>query len=187
MVIKNNPDMPEKKHLQSAEYWIKSLKLKPHPEGGYYREIYRSSELVRAEHLPERFRGARTFSTAIYFLLQPGERSRLHRIKSDEVWHFYRGLPLTIHMFGANGSYKVVRLGENPERGERYQYMVPSGTWFGVTVNDGDSSSAEHVQNHFALAGCTVAPGFDFEDFETASDKIVTAYPGYQDVLRKLL
>lgn len=179
--------MSEHNYLHTAEYWIKSLKLKPHPEGGYYREVYRSSELVRAEHLPDRFKGARTFSTAIYFLLKSGELSRLHRIKSDEVWHFYRGLPLTIHMFGANGSYKVVRLGENPERGERYQYMVPSGTWFGVTVSNGEDSTSGHIHDDFSLAGCTVAPGFDFKDFETGNDKIMTAYPGYQDVLRKLL
>lgn len=174
-------------HLHSAEYWIEKLKLKPHPEGGYYREVYRSGEVVRAEHLPDRFKGARTFSTAIYFLLRPGERSRLHRIKSDEVWHFYRGLPLTVHMFGSSGSYKAVRLGENPERGEHYQFMVPAGTWFGVTVTDGYDESAGHIRDNFALAGCTVAPGFDFRDFELADDKIVTAYPGYQDVLLKLL
>ncbi len=174
-------------HLHSSEYWIKKLKLKPHPEGGHYREVYRSGEKVHAEHLPDRFKGARTFSTAIYFLLRPGELSRLHRIKSDEVWHFYRGLPLTIHMFGSSGSYKAVRLGENPERGEHYQFMVPAGTWFGVTVTGNGVDETGHIHDDFALAGCTVAPGFDFEDFEMAGDKIVTAYPGYQDVLRKLL
>jgi uncharacterized protein len=173
--------------LPSARYWIDKLKLKPHPEGGHYREIYRSGEVVRADHLPDRFNGARTFSTAIYFLLKQGEQSRLHRIKSDEVWHFYRGLPLTVHMFGSNGSYKAVRLGENPERGEHYQYMVPAGTWFGVTVAGNGDESTGHMHDDFALAGCTVAPGFDFRDFEIAADKIVTAYPGYQDILRKLL
>ena len=171
----------------TGDYWYKKLKLKPHPEGGYYREVYRSSELVKAEHLPERFKGARTFSTAIYFMLTIGERSRVHRIKSDEVWHFYRGLPLVIHMFGSNGSYNAVRLGSNPERGERYQYMVPAGTWFGVTVDESETESDETVREDYSLAGCTVAPGFDFEDFEMAGDQILSAYPGYQDVLRRLL
>lgn len=174
-------------HLHTAGYWIASLKLKPHPEGGYYREVYRSSEHIRAEHLPSRFKGGRTFSTAIYFLLKPGERSRLHRIKSDEVWHFYRGLPFTVHLFGSKGTYKAVRLGGNPEKGERYQYMVPAGTWFGVTVDNGDEHSSNSISDDFSLAGCTVAPGFDFEDFEIAGDKIMTAYTGYQDILRKLL
>ncbi len=166
--------------LHHSDYWIEHLALQPHPEGGYFREVYRSGEQVRAEHLPDRFKGARTFSTAIYYLLRTGERSKLHRIKSDEIWHFYRGLPLTIHMFGAKGSYEAVRLGDNPEHGERYQYMVPAGTWFGVTVESAPVPD-------FSLAGCTVAPGFDFEDFEMAGDELITAYPGYQDILRKLL
>ncbi len=174
-------------HLRSAKYWIEKLKLKPHPEGGHYREIYRSGEVVHAEHLPDRFKGARTFSTAIYFLLQPGERSRLHRIKSDEVWHFYRGIPLTVHLFGSSGSYKAIRLGENPERGEHYQFMVTAGTWFGVTVAGDEDESTGHLRDDFALAGCTVAPGFDFRDFELAAEKLLTAYPGYQDLLRKLM
>ena len=165
-----------------ADYWIKTLGLSPHPEGGYFHEVYRSTETIGANHLPGRFNGARSFSTAIYYLLKTGERSRLHRIKSDEIWHFYRGLPLIIHTFGANGSYVAVRLGENPGRGERYQYMVPAGTWFAVTVD-----SDPGINEDFALAGCTVAPGFDFEDFEMADEAILEAYPGHDDVIRKLL
>ena len=165
-----------------TDYWIKTLDLSPHPEGGYFREMYRSAETIEANHLPKRFNGTRTFSTAIYYLLRTEERSRLHRIKSDEIWHFYRGLPLTIHTFGANGSYRAVRLGGNPGRGEWYQYMVPAGTWFGVTVGS-DPDSRED----FALAGCTVAPGFDFEDFEMADETILQAYPDHDDVIRELL
>lgn len=190
-----------------AEYWINHLSLQPHPEGGYFREVYRSAEKIQADHLPGRYNGARTMGTAIYYLLRSGECSKLHRLKSDETWHFYRGLPLILHLFSTNGSYSSVRLGDIPENGERYQYTIQAGTWFGVTIdnprnNGGNPNNADnkasagrvqavdkpHSENiDFALAGCTVAPGFDFNDFEMAGEDILKTYPDYRDIINSLL
>lgn len=135
---------------------IERYALKPHPEGGYYAETYRSADALPAGTLP-RFGGARPASTAIYFLLQEGSKSSLHRIKSDEVWHFYLGGPLTIVQISAEGKAERVRLGPAIEQGETLQHVVPAGCWFGAYPYPGA---------RFSFVGCTVAPGFDFEDFE---------------------
>ena len=82
--------------MKDAEYWIEKLKLLPHPEGGYYKETYRSEEIINRDHLSQRFKGQRNISTSIYYLLQSGQISKLHRIKSDEIWHFYDGCGLII-------------------------------------------------------------------------------------------
>ena len=154
------------------------MRLAPHPEGGFYRETYRADEVLAAEHLPARFGGARACSTAIYFLLPGDQLSRLHRIKSDEIWHFYAGGTLTLTVIHPDGRLEARRLGPDPERGEGFQALVPAGCWYGATVDDPGS---------FALVGGTVAPGFDFADFELADrQSLLAAFPQHRDAIVSL-
>ena len=158
--------------------WIASLKLAPHPEGGFYRETYRAAETIEAAHLPERFGGGRVHSTAIYFLLPGDQISALHRIKSDEVWHFYAGTTLTLTLLHPDGRLEAHRLGPRPERGEAFQALVPAGCWYGARVDDPAS---------YALVGGTVAPGFDFADFELAERAALLArFPEHRDTIVRL-
>jgi predicted cupin superfamily sugar epimerase len=159
--------------MKDGQYWIRKLQLAKHPEGGYFKETYRSDETIPAAALPPRFDGVRAFSTAIYFLLTGGECSALHRIKSDEMWHFYAGSELTIHVIEPMGSYSQIKLG-----GDHLQAVVSAGCWFGATVDDPES---------YALVGCTVAPGFDFTDFELARrDELIAQFPRHRMIVEKL-
>lgn len=163
---------------RNADYWISRLNLRPHPEGGYYREIYRSDETVPAGVLPKRFNGPRTFSTAIYFLLEGNDFSALHRIQSDEIWHFYAGSPITIHRINHNGAYDRIVLGNNPDNNESFATVINAGCWYGATVNDSDA---------YALVGGTVAPGFEFEDFELANRAdLIRSFPEHSAVIERL-
>lgn len=138
----------------NADEIISRLGLKPHPEGGFYRESYRSPGTF------ESGRGPRAHSTAVYFLLRRGEISRLHRLKSDEVWHFYGGGPLTVAEIAPDGTRRETVLGPDLDAGQTPQHVVPAGSWFGAFPSEG---------TEFSLVGCTVAPGFDFSDFEMAA------------------
>jgi predicted cupin superfamily sugar epimerase len=157
---------------------VSSLGLLPHPEGGFYRETYRSPEILAASALPARFHGERALSTAIYFLVPRGAFSALHRIQSDEVWHFYRGAALEIVCIDPDGRRRDVRLGPDLDRGDVPQAVVTAGTWFGSrVVGDGELS----------LVGCTVAPGFDFADFELATRAVLAArFPAHAGVIAAL-
>ena len=140
---------------EDARAWIARLALIRHPEGGWYRETYRSTESLYAAALPPRFGGARAMSTAIYYLLAAGDRSALHRIKSDEVWHHYAGEAVTMWLLDpATGGVRTLTLGGDGEP----QAIVPAGVWYGARV----------VTGGWALMGGTVAPGFEFADFELA-------------------
>ena len=159
------------------EELIQSLQLQPHPEGGFYRETYRASEKIAPAHLPARFGGDRAFSTAIYFLLRSQDRSVFHRIQSDEVWHYYAGSTLSIYVL-QQGRLVVHKLGAQPSRGESFQVVVPAGCWFGALVDEPSS---------FVLAGCTVAPGFDFADFEMAErDALLREFPDHHEIITRL-
>jgi predicted cupin superfamily sugar epimerase len=161
-----------------ADAWIQALQLEPHPEGGWYRETYRSAEVIDRAHLPARFGGPRAFSTAIYFLLRRGERSRLHRIASDEVWHLYAGGPLVLALIEPAGGTRRIRLGANPRRGERPQALVPAGCWYGAWLP---------ARVPYALTGGTVAPGFDFGDFELGSrDAMLDRFPWHRTLVERL-
>lgn len=142
-----------------AAYWISYLNLIPHPEGGYYREVYRSAEEVSSEGLPQRFAGPRSFSTSIYYLLESGDFSGFHRIKSDEIWHFYGGDPLELHILSGS-EYQRVLIGRELHAGHHLQFVVPHGAWFASRPAAGGS---------YSLLGCTVSPGFDFADFQMGS------------------
>lgn len=143
-----------------ASQLIDQLQLFTHPEGGCYREMYRSETSVEVNGEPKRA------STAIYFLLREGEVSKLHRIASDEVWHHYEGGTLHIHVIDGKGNFSTIKLGKNFEAGERQQAVVPAGHWFG----------AEPARaSEFVLVGCTVAPGFEFSELEFAQREVLTA------------
>jgi uncharacterized protein len=164
---------------KDAAYWIQKLGLKPHPEGGYYRQTYQAELQLAKEALPQQFTGPRPVSTAIYFLLEADNFSAFHRLQSDELWHFYAGAALSVHVIDAEGRYSVFRLGSDPEADEMFQEVVKAGCWFAAEVADGGSS--------FALVGCTVAPGFDFEDFELAKRAdLARNYPQHRKVIEKL-
>ena len=158
---------------------IAALKLQPHPEGGWYRETYRAGETLSADCLPERFAGPRCYATAIYFMLTSSTFSALHRIKSDEQWHFYAGSGLTVHVIHPDGYYEAIKLGQKLEQGETFQAVVPHGCWFGATVDVPDS---------FALVGCSVALGFDFADFELAENEDLCAqFPQHTALIQRLV
>jgi predicted cupin superfamily sugar epimerase len=162
----------------NATQFINLLQLQPHPEGGFFKEAYRAVENIPATALPQRFAGERSFSTAIYYLLQQGERSVFHRIKSDECWHFYAGDTLLIHVIENDGNYCCIKLGKEITAGERFQYVVPANTWF----------AAEPAPNSmFSLTGCTVAPGFDFADFEIAEkENLLFSFFRHADIINRL-
>lgn len=154
--------------LTSADY-ILALELQPHPEGGYYRQTYASEEQLNAAALPPRFGGDRSVSTAIYFLLEGNDYSAFHRINSDELWHFYTGGSLHIYVIHPDGRGEVLLLGNDLANGYRFQQVVKAGCWF---------ASKPATENSFSLVGCTVAPGFDFADFEMADEnKLLQQYP----------
>jgi hypothetical protein len=162
----------------SVDQLIRTLDLKPHPEGGYYRETYRCEELIAHSCLPPRFHGDRHYSTAIYYLLLAGAVSRLHRIAADEVWHFYLGGPFTVVELKPDGCSDQVVLGQDVVGGQRLQHVVRAGTWFGAYPNPG---------TEYSLVGCTVAPGFDFADFEIADRReLLLKYPREEPIIRKL-
>jgi uncharacterized protein len=149
---------------RDGQYWIEHLGLGPHPEGGYYRVTYKS-ELMIAN---------RSASTAIYFLLHGSDFSAFHRIASDELWHFYAGSALVVYVIDPDGSYSELHLGHDGV----FQGVVRAGCWFASRLK-GDAS--------FALVGCTVAPGFDFADFELAArSELVRAYPQHQHLIEEL-
>ena len=165
-------------HMLTAQKLIKQYNLQRHPEGGWYKETYKSNENILAASLPERFGGSRAFSTAIYFLLEQGNFSAFHRIKSDECWHFYAGDPLLVYVIQENGALDIISLGNDIEKGQIFQYVVPANCWFASRPAPG---------SNFCFVGCTVAPGFDFADFELADVAILSAlYPEHEDIIREL-
>ena len=157
---------------------VAKFQLLPHPEGGFYRETYRSAELIEQHALPQRFTGYRPFSTAIYFLLKEGNFSAFHRIQSDECWHFYAGQTLHVHVIHPNGQYALLKLGNDLAKGETFQAMVPAGSWFASETAAGGS---------FSFVGCTVAPGFDFADFELAkAAELIQQFPAMEILIKRL-
>ncbi len=156
---------------------IRTLKLKPHPEGGYFRETYRSKGQIPYPALPSVYKGDRAFGTAIYYLLTQGSVSRLHRLASDEVFHFYSGGPLVLVQIKPDGKVLKTVLGSKLKKRHVFQHAVPAGDWFGCYLPS---------RVAFALLGCTVAPGFDFADFETGQrEQLLKSFPKARpDILR---
>lgn len=163
---------------KKALYYIEKLKLNKHPEGGYFNEIYRSGELFEASVLPERYKGSRAFSTSIYFLLEGKQFSSFHRLLSDEIWNFYDGSSVKISIITPGGKIEERVLGNDLDKNESLQTVVERNNWFGAELVDKTS---------FGLIGCTVAPGFSFEDFEIGDrNKLLKNYPEYSEVILRL-
>jgi uncharacterized protein len=161
----------------SAQYWIDKLGLIAHPEGGYFSETYRASLSIAREALPRQFTGPRQVMTAIYFLLEGNNFSAFHRLRSDELWHFHVGGSIVVHVIQENGQHSEISIGSNPDDGEVLQAVVKAGCWFASRVRDPES---------FALAGCTVAPGFDYEDFELGKrTQLEKLYPQHAKLIEQ--
>jgi len=161
-----------------AQKYIEKLQLKPHPEGGYYKEIYRAGEIILPENLPKRYKSSRNFSTSIYFLLEGNQVSNFHKLKSDEQWHCYDGSSIVLYVIGEDGNLSKILLGRNIEKGESLQTVIKHNSWFAAELSDKTS---------FALIGCTVAPGFDFNDFELGKrDKLIDAFPQLRELIFRL-
>lgn len=164
--------------MTQVQALIQSFNLQPHPEGGWYAQTYCSTEKIPAGALPARFTGDRFFSTAIFFLLEQGNFSAFHRIKSDECWHFYSGGPLEIFIIRPDGMPDIITLGNDFNNGQLFQYVVPAGCWFAGRPAAG---------SEYSFVGCTVAPGFDFADFELADTKELSKeFPLHEEIIREL-
>ncbi|MFY0254503.1 cupin domain-containing protein [Chitinophaga sp. 30R24] len=163
---------------KAATFWREQLQLQSHVEGGAFRETYRSEWVLDMTTLPAGMSGNRNASTCIYFLLEEGEFSAFHRIAADEIWHFYDGNTLTIYEIAPGGHLLVHKLGRDIQNGEQLQVIITAGNWFASRVE---------VPGGYALTGCTVAPGFDFADFELAEKgALMAAYPAYATLIDSL-
>ncbi len=163
----------------TAEEIIKLLDLKPHPsEGGYFAETYRSAETLAPGALPARYSGPRAAATAIYYLLTPTTFSAMHRLRTDEMFHFYLGDPVEMLQLWPDGSGRTLVLGSDLRHGMKPQAVVPRGVWQGSRLRKGGK---------FALMGTTVSPGFDFADYEAGSrEQLAGAYPGFRETITAL-
>ncbi len=152
-----------------GKYLIRQLGLQAHPEGGFYKETYRSDQLVETGQ-----NKSRNISTAIYFLLEKEDRSLFHRIQSDELWFFHQGEPLEI-VWIKDGRLNTIILGNDLEKGEVPQAVIPANTWFAARIK---------TLSGYTLVSCTVAPGFDFLDFELAArTNLIQEYPQLQETI----
>jgi predicted cupin superfamily sugar epimerase len=164
--------------MLTVQQLVRQYNMLPHPEGGYYKETYRSKQVIVQSALPEEFSGDRNCSTAIYFLLEQGNFSAFHKIKSDECWHFYAGQTLEVFVLLPNGHLDIIQLGNDISNGETFQYVVPANCWF---------ASKPKANTSFSFVGCTVAPGFDFKDFELAkADELIQLYPQHKNSIQSL-
>jgi predicted cupin superfamily sugar epimerase len=155
-----------------GEYWIKRLELQPHPEGGHYKEVFRSSQAVNRENTND----IKQACTSIYYLLQDKDYSGFHRILSDEIWYFHQGVPLHVHIIDENGQYVAHELSDT-ETGN-LTVVVKAGLWFAASVPS---------ESGYSLVSCAVAPGFDFNEFEMAKCETLAAkYPQSKDVIERL-
>ncbi|MCM8539494.1 MAG: cupin domain-containing protein [Lentisphaeraceae bacterium] len=152
-----------------AEDVIAKLKLLQHPEGGWYSETYRSGDDTVTS------RGVRQLATVIYFMLKGDEKSAFHRLKSDEFWYFHQGANLDVHVIYEDGTYTKFDLGTIGEKGSLPQLFLPAGTWFAAECQDKEA---------YSLVSCSVHPGFDFADFELASQaNLLGLYPQYSELI----
>jgi uncharacterized protein len=165
--------------MLTADDVIRRLQLQPHPrEGGYFRETYRSTLSITASALPHDYVGDRRASTAIYYLLTPDTVSELHRLPTDEVFHFYAGDPVEMLQLFPDGRGKIIRLGNNLAAGDVPQVLAPGNVWQGSRLAPGGK---------WALLGCTVAPGFEFADYTSGSRaELVEQFPAHAEMITAL-
>ncbi len=160
-----------------VESIIAKFGLKPDPEGGYFRETYRSRGEIHESALPNEFQGNRNYATGIYFLLTSDTFSAFHSIKQDEMWHFYTGSPLKLHIISDSGTYESQIIGNDFLNGEIPQFTVPADHWFAAETITPDG---------YSFVGCTVAPGFDFEDFVMPKRiELLEKFPQHGDIIKK--
>jgi len=161
--------------MDRIERIIDKLNLMPHPEGGYFRETYRDALKLDKDSLGPEYTGDRNCATCIYFLLTSDSFSAFHKIRQDEIWHFYQGAPIRLHLISPQGEYSNVLIGSDMDQGQMPQFVVPKGFWFaGATVNDND----------YSLLGCTVSPGFDFDDFELGRrEELISSFPQHRELI----
>lgn len=165
--------------MLTADEIRKRLKLQPHPaEGGYFAETYRAEHLLPSNALPTGYPGPRAVSTAIYYLLTPDSFSAMHRLRGDEIFHFYLGDPVELLQINASGAEEVFVLGQDIVAGMHLQHVVPAGAWQGSRLRAGGK---------YALLGTTVAPGFDFQDFEIGErNKLMAEFPQFAEMIQGL-
>ena len=165
----------------TADRIIQLLGLEPLPqEGGQFRQTYRAAEEVPASALPARYGAPRRFATAIYYLLtdDPDSFSALHRLTTDEIYHFYLGAPVEMLLLHPDGSSERIVLGQDLASGQQVQFTVPAGSWQGSRLIRG---------GRYALLGMTVAPGYEQEDFELGNrENLLRDYPGQAESIRGL-
>ncbi|MEO1021519.1 MAG: cupin domain-containing protein [Bacteroidota bacterium] len=156
-----------------ATYWIEKLNLKPHPEGGFYAEVYRSGDTLHSDALPGSYSGDRSVVTSIYFLLRSGDVSKLHILKSDELWFHHSGSPIEVHAITEDGTHHSIVLStDNP------QAVIGKNTYFGSRITE---------ENSYALVSCVVAPGFDFDDFEMPPrSELLALFPQHTLIIEQL-
>lgn len=163
--------------MYTADYFIEKLNMNSHPEGGFYKETFVSEQTITDNDLDVNFKGVRKLWSSIYFLLRDGEVSNFHRLKSDEMWYYQAGSPLTIYMISPEGELTEEKLGLDIENGEKPQVLVRKNYIFGSAMNN----------LGYALVGCMVSPGFQFEDFELFERKyLLNKYPQHKDAIIKL-
>ncbi len=157
---------------------IQKFNLQKHPEGGYFKETYRSVGYIENKNLSSEFIGDRNYATGIYFLLTSDSFSAFHKINQDEMWHFYLGTTLKLHMISPEGNYSYILIGNDILNNEVPQFVVPAQYWF----------AAEVVKNNsFAFTGCTVAPGFDFNDFVLPKrEELIKLFPQHSEIISRL-
>ncbi|MBD3219207.1 MAG: cupin domain-containing protein [candidate division Zixibacteria bacterium] len=165
--------------MLEAEDIIKKLGLKPHPnEGGFFAESFRSEEIIEKANLPERYSSGRAYSTCIYYMLTRETFSALHRLKTDEIFHFYLGDPVSMLLLYPDGHSKILTLGNDIIAGQKLQAIVPKNVWQGSFLNEG---------GRYALMGTTMAPGFDFDDYEHADKyEIIEKFPDRRQMIERL-
>ena len=164
--------------MNTAKYWIDKLQLKRHPEGGWFRETYRAEEVIPKQSLPPYFPGDRNVATCIYYLLEGNDTSTFHRIKSDEIWHFYSGTSAVEIVMVRNGKTAKLYLGNDMEKEQQFQVVISKNMWFPARLLNSEG---------YALVGCTVAPGFHFEDFEIAGKKLLQEFPDLAKEIKPFL
>lgn len=163
--------------MEDLKNIIKKLNLKPHPEGGYFKETYRSKGIINPESLDISFTSNRNYSTCIYFLLTSDTFSAFHKIKQDEIWHFYKGSPIILHTISEQGKHQEYHIGNDFSKNQVPQLVVPAGYLFAAKTLS---------NNNYSLVGCTVSPGFDFEDFELPKRKeLIAKFPQHENLIKQ--
>lgn len=156
---------------------IKTLNLQPHPEGGYYKETYRSEGVINTDSLDKNYSGERNYSTSIYFLLTSDNFSAFHKINQDEIWYFHEGSSIQLHTISEDGKHQQFTIGNDITKNESPQLIVPGNHWFAAKVNNANS---------YALVSCSVSPGFDFSDFVLPTRKeLSNLFPQHKEVINE--